>query len=401
MIIPSIDIMDGKAVQLRQGKEMVLEREDVFGLAREFSKYGEIAVIDLDAALGKGDNSELIKQLCRIAECRVGGGIRTVEKADEMLSAGARKLIIGTKATPEFLGRLPRSRVIAAIDTWDQKVVDKGWTRKTGRTPLELIRQLEGCCSEFLFTDVNREGMMKGIDFNLVSEIRAATRNQMTIAGGITTLDEIRKIEDIGANSQIGMAVYTGKINPAEAFCSLVKFNPLVPTIVQDRQVLMLAYSSMESLMKTFETGNATYYSRSRKKLWTKGETSGNFQELVNVKYDCDRDTLLFTVRQRNGACHTGKYSCFGDRIFDLHELYAVAVDRLRNPTESYTSRLLQSEGQIKEKILEEASEVVNYSDRDNLIWEIADLQYFLLALMAKKGVTLSDVETELRRRRK
>src|SRR3990167_6468040 len=154
MIIPSIDLMNGKAVQLRQGKEKVLERENVLDLALEFRKYGEIAVIDLDATLGKGNNLELIKKICKIADCRVGGGIRTIERANEILRAGARKIIIGTKATPKFLKRLPKERIIVAIDAKDNYVVNNGWRNKTNKTPKKLVGELEPFCSEFLFTDV-------------------------------------------------------------------------------------------------------------------------------------------------------------------------------------------------------------------------------------------------------
>ena len=203
MIIPSIDLMDGKAVQLRQGKEKILERENVFELAKEFSKYGEIAVIDLDAALGKGDNLELIKKICKIADCRVGGGIRTIEKANKVLSWGAKKIIIGTKASPDFLMQLPKERLIAAIDTKDSYVVNKGWTQKTEKTPAEAVRELESYCSEFLFTNVNKEGLMQGFDLDKVKKLKMLTKNKITAAGGITTVEDIKKLEDLGCNSQI------------------------------------------------------------------------------------------------------------------------------------------------------------------------------------------------------
>ena len=218
MIIPSIDLMDGKAVQLKQGKEKVLERKNVLELAREFSRYGQLAVIDLDAALGKGNNLELIKKICKIAACRVGGGIRTIEKASEILNAGAKKIIIGTKATPEFLKQLPKEKVIVAIDTKDNYVVNKGWTKKTKKTPEEVIKELEDYCSEFLFTNVNKEGLMQGFDLEKVKKLRKLTKNKITVAGGITTIEDIKKLEDLDCNSQIGMALYTGKIKLKEAF---------------------------------------------------------------------------------------------------------------------------------------------------------------------------------------
>ena len=407
MIIPSIDLMNGKAVQLRQGKEKVLERKNVLGLAKEFSKYGEIAVIDLDAAMGKGSNSGLIKKICKIADCRVGGGIRTIEKANELLQAGAKKVIIGTKATPEFLKQLPKGRVIAAVDTKDGYVVTKGWTNKTKEKPEELIKKLEPYCSGFLFTNVDKEGLMQGVDFNIVKKLRKLTKNSLTVAGGISSIEDIKKLEDLGADSQLGMALYTGKIKLDEAFVSILNFNKnngLIPTIVQDdkKQVLMLAFSNKESLLSTFNTGKAIYYSRSRKKLWQKGETSGNYQEILKVKYDCDKDALLFIVKQKNVACHTGKYSCFDDKEFSFEELYDVISGRIINPKKgSYTSKIAADEKKIKEKIREECMEILDYKDKDNLVWEISDILYFIFVLMAKKGINLDDIKNELWRRRK
>ncbi len=407
MIIPSIDLMDGKAVQLRQGKEKVLERKNVLGLAKEFSKYGEIAVIDLDAAMGKGNNLALIKKICKIADCRVGGGIRTIEKANELLQAGAKNVIIGTKAAPEFLKQLPKGKVIAAVDTKDGYVVTKGWTEKTKQKPEELIKKLEPYCSGFLFTNIDKEGLMQGIDFDIIKKLRKLTKNSLTVAGGISSIEDIKKLEELGADSQLGMALYTGKIKLNEAFISLLDFiknDGLIPTITQDdkKQVLMLAFSNKESLLRTFKTGKATYYSRSRKKLWQKGETSGNYQQILRVKYDCDKDALLFIVKQKNVACHTGKYSCFDDKEFSFEDLYDVITDRIANPKKgSYTSKISADEKKIKEKIKEECMEILNYKDKDNLVWEISDLLYFIFVLMAKKGIDIRDIENELWRRRK
>src|SRR3989344_1875285 len=407
MIIPSIDLMGGKAVQLQQGKTKKLEVEDVLGLAREFRKYGDIAVIDLDAAMGKGNNTSLVKEICTLADCRVGGGIRTVEKASEMLRAGAKKIIIGTKATPDFLRQLPREQGIVAVDTKDKKRGTEGWTKTTAKTPLNEIKELESYCSEFLFTNVEREGMMRGIDIKVVEAVVKATRNKVTVAGGVTTMADIRKIDCLGANAQLGMTIYTGKINLADSFAGLLDFSKnkgLIPTIAQDGdgQMLMLAFSTKESLLRTFQTGEATYYSRSRGKIWTKGETSGNAQQLITVRYDCDKDTLLFRVRQKNAACHLGMYSCFGEKEFVLEDLYRTIKDRIRNPSkESYTSRIAADEKLVKTKIKEECNEVLKYKNKDNLLWEIADLTYFVLMHMAKNNITIADIRNELRGRRK
>ncbi len=406
MIIPSIDIIDGKAVQLKQGKEKILERKDVIDLAKNFNRYGEIAVIDLDAAMNKGDNFELIRSICKIADCRVGGGIRTIEKANSILSIGAKKIIIGTNANREFLGKLPKDRLIVAIDMRNNEVLKEGWTKSTGKTPFEVINNLEDYCSEFLFTNVEKEGMMQGLDFDIVENIRRHTTNRLTVAGGISTIDDITKIEQLEANSQIGMSIYTGAINLQNAFLAQLNFNKddLIPTIVQDDtgQVLMLAYSSKESIEQTFDSSITTYYSRSRQRLWTKGEESGNIQSFIKARYDCDRDALLYIVKQKNVACHTGKYSCFSDKDFSFGALYEVIKDKLDNPDDnSYTSKLLRNEHEIIKKIKEESSEVVNYTDRDNLIWEIADLSFFCLSLMVKHNIQIDDIKNELWKRRK
>ncbi|MDA0951393.1 MAG: HisA/HisF-related TIM barrel protein, partial [Proteobacteria bacterium] len=164
MIIPSIDLMGGQAVQLIGGKERAIEAGDPRPIAERFRLAGEIAVIDLDAALGQGDNRALIEELVKLAPCRVGGGIRDVETAIRWLDAGAAKVILGTAAKPEILRELPRERVIAALDAVEGEVVTHGWTTRTGASIDDRMAELAPYVGGFLVTFVEREGRMQGTD---------------------------------------------------------------------------------------------------------------------------------------------------------------------------------------------------------------------------------------------
>jgi len=401
MLIPSIDIMDGKAVQLINGKEKKIETE-VWEKVEEFSVYPLVNIIDLDAALGKGSNKELIKKICKRLRCNVGGGIRTKDLVQEYIKAGASKVIIGTCATKEFLSQINKDFVIVALDSKNEEVVDKGWTNSTKENYIDRAKELNTLCSEFLFTDVNKEGLMNGINIDAIKKLKDITTNKINYAGGVSTAEEIKQLEDLDINSVVGMSIYTDTLNLIDSWADIIKFNNLIPTIVKDDQgqTLMLAYSSKESFQKTLMTRKCTYFSRSRNSLWTKGETSKNYQTLTNFNIDCDNDTIIYTVGQYGVACHTGMYSCFGDKEFNLKNLYLTIKNRFENPKEnSYTSRL--TEEMIKEKLLEEVGEVVNYTDRSNLVWECGDMLYFLLSLMAKKGIDFNEVISELRSRTK
>ena len=408
MIIPSIDLMNGKAVQLKQGMEKVLERSDVLELAKYYGRFGEIAVIDLDAAVGNGNNEELISQICKIASCRVGGGIRDVDKAKKMLAMGAKKIIIGTAANEDLLSKLPKDRVLVAIDTKDGKVATHGWTKTADATPLDFVRRFNNLCSGFLYTIVEKEGMMGGTDIEAIKEIRSATTKELVAAGGISTVEEIVQLQKMNVSTQLGMCIYTGKVQLEEAFVKCLDFEKrfgYLPTIVQDydtKQVLTLAYSSPESVLQALKTGKGTYFSRSRKQIWVKGETSGNTQELVTARFDCDMDALLFIVKQKGNACHLGKYSCFGDKEFSINELYNLLIDRKRVlPDNSFTTKLFKDEFYLKRKIMEEAFESVNFEKGDGLEWEAADLTYFMLTFMAMHNVTPQDILNNLASRRK
>jgi len=217
MIIPAIDLMKGKIVQLEQGQKKKIELdENPLEFAKKFSECKEVQVVDLDAAMGAGENEELVKELCRVVNARVGGGIRDIAKAKELVEAGAKKVIIGTRAEKGFLkelcGEIGREKVVAALDSIKGEVVVKGWKQGTGKSTLEMAKELEPYCGEFLYTCVEREGLMQGTNAEMVKALKRVTGNSVTVAGGIKSIEEVRKLEKIGVNVVLGMALYTGKI---------------------------------------------------------------------------------------------------------------------------------------------------------------------------------------------
>ena len=208
MIVPSIDLQDGHAVQLVGGEQKVLDAGDPRPLARRYGLVGEIAVVDLDAALGKGSNAAVIEDLVDLAPCRVGGGLRDVGSAIRWLDRGAVSVVLGTAARPEVLEKLPRARVIAALDARHGEVVVEGWQKRTGQQVLERIAALRELVGGFLVTFVEREGRLQGTDLAFAKEIRAAAGEAaVTIAGGITTGEEVRELDGLGCDAQIGMAL--------------------------------------------------------------------------------------------------------------------------------------------------------------------------------------------------
>jgi phosphoribosyl-ATP pyrophosphohydrolase/phosphoribosyl-AMP cyclohydrolase len=435
MVIASIDIQGGKVVQLRQGAELVLQRDNAPELAEEFDRYGEVAVIDLDAAMGKGSNLEMIKPLLRKAECRVGGGVKTPGQARELVSLGARKIIVGSSvfrdpakkgagiAGGEFTVNVPfleaiskeigRERLIIAVDARAGEIVVDGWKTPTGLDLACAAKQVEPFAGELLFTCVEREGMMAGIDLDRVRELRDMVSCQITVAGGVSTLAEVEEIAALGCDAQLGMALYTGKINLADAFAVSLNWKKyespvpslqsLLPLIVQspDGQVLMTGFTDIEALSETLNRGKVCFHSRTRDRLWMKGETSGNVLKLIKMRADCDRDALLAVAEPAGPVCHTGAWSCFAtDRLYSLQFLQDIIRERFRNPSPgSYTATL--DGALVREKVMEEAKELCEAKTREEVIWEAADLLYFSTVLMTRENVTVREVLDELDRRHK
>lgn len=406
MIVPSIDIMGGRAVQLRHGREFVLDGGDPLERLEEFSVAGEVAVVDLDAALGRGSNAGLIRQLVRRAPCRVGGGIRDIDSARRWMDAGATQVMIGTAATPELCGALPRERVIAAVDAQHNELVVDGWRTRTGVPVLERVETLAPLVGGFLFTQVEREGAMAGFDLDAVlAVVRTAGNARVTAAGGITSATEIAALDEIGADAQIGMALYTGRLALGEAVASpLAKplSGDIWPTVVCDEsgRTLGLVWSTRESLARAVAERRGIYWSRSRQAIWEKGATSGNSQQLVRVDLDCDRDALRFTVRQQGaGFCHMNRRSCWSSE-FDLFDLERTLADRIARPArESGTAQLIADRTLLAAKLREEANELAQADSSDDVVRETADVFYMALVALARGGGTLADVRAELARR--
>jgi phosphoribosylformimino-5-aminoimidazole carboxamide ribotide isomerase len=226
VIIPCIDLMDGKVVQLVQGREKALEGDSPAAMLQRFAAFPEIQVIDLDAAMGRGSNDGIVETLASRAVTRVGGGVRTPGRASKLIAQGASKVIIGTSAFTgdgvnhallrDINSAVPAERIIIALDSKGGRIVVKGWKESIDLRAEDVIRDLEPYCSGFLCTYVDKEGMMQGTDLDWFRRLRAATSHEITAAGGITTLDEVRTLQAMNVHAALGMAIYTGRLDLRE-----------------------------------------------------------------------------------------------------------------------------------------------------------------------------------------
>ena len=222
MLIPSIDLQNGHVVQLVQGERLAIEAPDAEPWIERFAPFPRVQLIDLDAARGRGDNAAIVRQICGRLPCRVGGGIRSVERAREVLASGAHAVIASSalfrdgavdlsfaRALADGVGA---ERVIAAVDSRGGQVVIHGWKTVLPITAVEAVGALEPYCAEFLYTHVDKEGLMQGTDMDAIMAVRRATARRVTAAGGITTWDEIDRLDAAGVDAVVGMAIYTGQL---------------------------------------------------------------------------------------------------------------------------------------------------------------------------------------------
>jgi phosphoribosylformimino-5-aminoimidazole carboxamide ribotide isomerase len=222
VLIPSIDLMGGKVVQLVQGKTKALEFDDFEGWVDRFSRYPLVQLIDLDAAMGKGNNRALVNQISRKLPCQIGGGILSVEIAESVLAAGARRVIVGSALlsggavnrgfAERLAGAVGPERLVFALDAIGGHVAIRGWQEVTAVTPLEMIKMLDPWCGAFLYTHVDTEGLLQGFPQEAIRPLRDATARQLIAAGGISSQQEIDELNAMGVDAVVGMAIYTGMI---------------------------------------------------------------------------------------------------------------------------------------------------------------------------------------------
>lgn len=221
MLIPSIDLMEGKIVQLIQGEKKALQFNDFSPWIERFSRFPLVQVIDLDAALGRGNNRLLVEGLSRRLHCQVGGGMRNIKDAIEVLDAGARRVIIGSSLFTDgiiqtsFAEQLARAagseRLVFAVDSRHGTIVTRGWRTATGLTAVNAIAMLQPWCEAFLYTNVDTEGLLRGFPICKARELRKVTARQVIVAGGIASEEEVRELDQLGVDAVVGMAIYSGK----------------------------------------------------------------------------------------------------------------------------------------------------------------------------------------------
>ena len=223
MLIPSIDLMGGQVVQLQQGERLALSSADLDGWIARFSQYPLVQLIDLDAAMRKGDNRALVEKVCRALPCQVGGGVSTPERARALLDVGARRIIVGSSLfdttgvkadrAAEFAGAVGADKLVAAVDSRGGQVVIHGWKTPVPVTPQDAMRALEPHVSAFLYTHVDTEGLLTGLNLDVVKSVAAATSRRLIAAGGIRSMAEVDALDALGIDAVVGMAIYTGAIS--------------------------------------------------------------------------------------------------------------------------------------------------------------------------------------------
>ena len=376
--------------------QLKIDENFILNYAKRINYFGSVVVSNIKSQI-------ILKGICDVAECDLMMNSPKLETIRAVLRQGVKRVIIPEKEVEDIGQKVSKNIIIVKI-TLRKTLLLNSNINKLKAELKEIVNRVLPYCSELLI-DYDKDLIIdESTVLAVIDYISDFTNYPLTFLDAQNKFTEI--LEKKGINPFVCSSEMFEENEMLKIFKSALDFQnieSLIPTIVQDEhnQVLILAFSSQDSLTQALIQKKGIYYSRSRKSIWIKGETSGNYQILNKVRYDCDQDALIFNVRQVGVACHLQRYSCFGNKEFALSDLYEIIQDRILNPVnDSYTSKISKDERLIIEKIKEESNEVINYTDDQNLSWEIADLFYFVMVLMAKKGIKLQDILNELWSRR-
>jgi len=376
--------------------QLKIDENFIINYAKRINYFGSVVVSNIKSQI-------ILKGICDVAECDLMMNSPKLETIRAVLRQGVKRVIIPEKEVEDIGQKVSKNIIIVKITLRKTLLLNSNLNNLKAELK-EIINRVLPYCSELLIDYdkdliIDESTVLAVIDY--ISDFTNYPLNFLDAQNKFTEILEKKGINPFVCSSE--MFEENEMLKIFKSALDFQNLESLIPTIVQDEhnQVLILAFSSQDSLTQALIQKKGIYYSRSRKSIWIKGETSGNYQILNKVRYDCDQDALIFNVRQEGVACHLQRYSCFGNKEFALSDLYEIIQDRILNPVnDSYTSKISKDERLIIEKIKEESNEVINYTDDQNLSWEIADLFYFVMVLMAKKGIKLQDILNELWSRR-
>lgn len=467
-IIPCLDINKGRVVK-GVNFEGLRDAGDPVEVAQGYVDAGadEIVFLDISSTVeNRQITLDLVKKVAAVVTVpfTVGGGIRTLEDAQSVLNAGATTVSIGSAAVQnphvitEISNRFGKESITIAIDARKSEadgsfhVMIRGGQTDTGIDVVDWAKEVEALgAGSILLTSMDRDGVCNGYDMELTKAVTAAVSIPVTASGGAGKLSdfydilteggatgalaaslfhfktvEVRQVKEYLLERGVSVTLSPEKKTAREQNSAFsFEADELIPVIAQDatsKEVLMLAYMNAEAYRKTVMTGKAHYYSRSRQKIWLKGEESGHFQSVQEIRYDCDHDTLLLLVEQIGGACHTGHKSCFyrsvegmqtSEHVFDekvaykkdiLTRLQELVSERKSKPVEgSYTNYLFEKGiDKILKKVGEESAEVIIASKNEGneeLVCEVSDLIYHLTVLLVEKKTNWDAIRKELTKR--
>jgi len=440
-IIPCLDIADGMVVK-GINFENIKVMADPVDLARYYYETGADELVFYDITASYEDRGTMLDLVSRVAKevfipLTVGGGVRSIADFDALLQSGADKVSVNSSAISnpnlikEASERFGSQCVVLSMDVKkiDNKyiVFSKGGREQTPLNAIDwAIKGVELGAGELVINSIDQDGVKKGFDLGLLSQISKVVGVPIVASGGAGSLyDFINLFKNTDIDAGLAASIFHSKeLSMPELKLAMKSsglptrfvFNPtlkwdekgLIPAIIQSKhtgKVLMLAYMNEASLKETLSTGETVFYSRSRSALWHKGETSGNTQKVTDIRFDCDSDTLLITVDEQGPACHTGSYTCFGQpETKDVIEtLFSTIEDRKINPIEGSYTKYLFEEGidKILKKVGEESAEVIIGAKNTNeeLIYEMSDLFYHSFVLLVNQGISLDEIKRELKSR--